>query len=224
MVWHGGIHAAASERRVFVKKINALVFLVLFSITACVTEKAISETSENTIALDEKIELDDGIIGNYIFSSVDIYENKDIDISKYKNLDKDIYVKVIKIALNTYKLESNFWLLKEAISLDNNFEHNQKYGKFYEVSTDEYHPPLIANNFSAIKRESSLVISYYKNSIIIDYNYNDSRLDKVYITEETNMTIAEDGTITSVIFRTLNSHYAPLKTMINCKIIFQRDE
>jgi hypothetical protein len=211
------------KRECFVKKIYIVVFIVLVSITACVKEKTISETNENTMALDGKIELDENIIGNYIFSSIEIYENEDIDINQYKNLDKNIYIKIIKIAYNTYKIESNFWLLEQYANIMGEFSQNQKYGKFYEISTDENHPPLIADN-PAIKRNSSLVISYYKNSIIIDYNYNGSRLDKVYITEETDMTIAEDGTITSQIKATKIPHYAPLKTMIKCKIIFQRDE
>jgi hypothetical protein len=206
---------------VIMKKGNIL-FVVFFFAFVCLKEEAAAETVEKPFFSDENNESGDDFSGDYIFSSIEmkeIDESEHIDLCSYENLNESIYIKIVKIDSDKYKMESNFWLLMKPINLETVFN-----GFPYHHSTDEFRPPLI-HEYPALNRKTDLQIHCHENNIVIDYSYEDSRLERVHIIETTDTIIGREGSVTSTSTTTTRQPYYSLdKVMIKCKIFFQRSE
>jgi hypothetical protein len=199
------------------KKGNIL-FVVFFFAFACLKEEAAAETVEEPFFSNEKIESGDDFSGDYFFSSIDmkeIDESEYIDLCSYENLNESIYIKIVKIDSDKYKMESNFWLLMEQINSET------VYGFPYRQSTDEFMPPLI-HEAPSLNRKTDLQIHCHDNYIVIDYSYKDSRLERVQIIETTDMIIGSEGSVTTSTTTTRRPSYSPDKVMLKCKIFFQK--
>jgi hypothetical protein len=203
---------------VIMKKGN-IMFVLFFFTFICFKEEVVAETVEEPFFSDEKIELSDDFSGDYFFSSIDmeeIDESEHIDLSPYEDLNENIYIKIVKLDSDKYKMESNFWLLMEQINLETVFN-----GFPYHLSMDEFRPPLI-HEYSALNRKTDLQIYCHENDIVIDYSYEDSRLERVHIIETTDMIIKREGSVTSTT-TTSQPYYSPDKVMIKYKMFFQKN-
>jgi hypothetical protein len=174
---------------------------------------------ENRFFSDGKIELDDDFSGNYIFSSIDMVEIDEfehIDLSPYENLDENIYIKIVKLDSDKYKIETNFWLLNEQMNLETIFN-----GFLYHIIRNRPMPPLIHEE-PALFTKTDLQIRCHENSIVVDYSHENSRLERVHIIETTDTIIKRDGSIFTATTTTRQPDYSPYKVVIKCRIFFKR--
>jgi hypothetical protein len=71
------------------KKLTVIVFILLL-VFSCSKEKVADQTVE-------ELALETNFLGKYVFSSINIEESENIDISKYKDLDESIFINFILI-------------------------------------------------------------------------------------------------------------------------------
>jgi len=108
--------------------INAVCILFSFCFIGCINKKTQTAEFENTETNNaQEIELHsesnelqddetDNFEGEYIFSSYDSLEYKNIDdVGKYIDLDETTYIRYKKISKGKYNAETNYWLIEDGL-------------------------------------------------------------------------------------------------------------
>jgi hypothetical protein len=152
--------------------INILCILFSLCFIGCINKKTQTAEFENAETNNtQEIELysesnelqddeTDNFQGEYIFSSFDSLEYKNInidDVGKYIDLDETTYIKMIRISKGRYIAESNYWLIEESLKGDvfeypderwneNNFNERFK-DRFGQISADGMYHVKVVNFF-----------------------------------------------------------------------------
>jgi len=203
-----------------------VLFVYLIFLFSCSKEKPIKENI-----------IDNDYTETYILSSIDIlYKNENINLNQYKKWENkefynNIYIKIIKLDLSNYKIESNFWVQLDEINLNdhlNNFDHisynNKEWLPYTERGiADEDLTYQMGAVPPFIQRKNYFDFYFNKDEITIDYSYEDSYLEKIIYEENTEIFILEDGTIKTN--KKSNIDYTGVSEyllMLKCRIIFKR--
>jgi len=151
--------------------INAVCILFSLCFIGCINKKTQTAELENTeINNAQEIELHsennelqedetDNFEGEYIFSSYDSLEYKNIDdVGKYVDLDETIYIRYKKTSKGKYIPETNYWLIKDALmktgeikypeEFYNERNYNERFkDRFYQIAADGPHGGLYVDFF-----------------------------------------------------------------------------
>jgi len=125
--------------------INAVCILFSCCFIGCINKKtqtAVLEKAEvnNTQEIElhsESNELQDdetdNFQGEYIFSSYDSLEYKNIDdVGKYIDLDETIYIRMTRISKGKYNVESNYWVIEDPLVCLLIKKDNESHSENYE--------------------------------------------------------------------------------------------
>jgi hypothetical protein len=150
--------------------INAVCILFCLCFIGCINKKTQTVEFENTETNNtQEIELHsesnelqddetDNFEGEYIFSSYDSLEYKNIDdVGKYIDLDETTYIKMIRISKGRYNAETNYWLIEDVLKgttieypdeWGNQFNYDERFkDRFYQIAAESMHSATFVNFF-----------------------------------------------------------------------------
>ena len=148
-------------------KITNILFILIL-LFSCTNNKKIGQNGINIIETGNReiptgnqddsvmfIDPDDIFNGYFFFDSIELEAIHNIDNKQYIELNKEVYIKIMKIDMGEYKLETNFFLINEHsnnvmidIKYPNHFfddfnAHKDQFGeRFYQIaagSLDDLH-------------------------------------------------------------------------------------
>jgi hypothetical protein len=152
------------------KFINAVCILFSLCFIGCINKKTQTAEYENAETNNaQEIELHsegnelqddetDDFQGEYVFSSYDSLEYKNIDdIGKYVDLDETTYIRMIRISKGRYILETNYWFIENPWIVKkfeypnewyNEGNYNERFkDRFGQISADSMYYAKVVNFF-----------------------------------------------------------------------------
>jgi hypothetical protein len=150
--------------------INAVCILFSLCFIGCINKKTqTAELEKAEVSNTQEIELHsesnelqedetDNFQGEYIFSSYDSLEYKNIDdVGKYVELDETTYIRMIRKSKGIYVAESNYWFIEERVKgivfkypdeLRNQFNYDERFkDRFYQYTADGMHGGIYVDFF-----------------------------------------------------------------------------